>query len=92
MVVTRERAIASIVSSKFGIAVRDVERRLVFWRDLEANCVDMAEIGFAVEEAFDFEVTDDDLDGLRTVGDVHDLVARRLTADPGVDVPLAMAA
>jgi acyl carrier protein len=87
-----EKTIAGIVSAKFGIPVQDVDCGTVFWRDLSADGVDMAELGFAIEDEFGFEIFDDEMDRLRTVADLRSLVEMRL-ADSECDAEcMAMAA
>jgi acyl carrier protein len=47
--------------------------------DLGADSLDVVELVMAIEEAFDIEVSDEDAEAMRTVGDVESYVARRLS-------------
>jgi len=38
--------------------------------DLEADSLDVVDIVMSLEEEFDVEVSDDDIEGLKTVGDI----------------------
>ncbi len=52
----------------------------LFGDDLEADSLDLTELVMALEDQFGIEVPEDDLEGIRTVGDAVDLVVARLAA------------
>lgn len=45
--------------------------------DLGLDSLDIVELGVRIEEAFDIEVTDDDLEAVTTVGDLVELIERK---------------
>lgn len=45
--------------------------------DLGLDSLDIVELGCRIEEAFDIEVTDDDLEAVTTVGDLVELIERK---------------
>lgn len=49
--------------------------------DLEADSLDLVELAMALEEELKLEIPDDQLDGIRTVGDAVEFVAGRLGAE-----------
>lgn len=44
--------------------------------DLGLDSLDIVELGFRIEEAFDIEVSDDDLEAVTTVGDLVELIEK----------------
>lgn len=49
--------------------------------DLEADSLDLVELAMALEEELKLEIPDDDLEGIRTVGDAVEFVAEKLGDD-----------
>ncbi len=49
-----------------------------FADDLDADSLDLVELVMALEEAFDIEVPEEDLDGIATVGQAYKMVESKL--------------
>ena len=49
-----------------------------FADDLEADSLDLVELVMALEETFDIEVDETELEGISTVGEAFDLVSSKL--------------
>ncbi|HEX4906299.1 MAG TPA: acyl carrier protein [Acidimicrobiales bacterium] len=49
-----------------------------FADDLDADSLDLVELVMALEEAFDIEVPEEELEGIETVGQAFDLVKGKL--------------
>jgi len=49
-----------------------------FGEDLDADSLDLVELVMALEEEFDVEVPEEDLEGIETVGQAYDLVVSKL--------------
>jgi acyl carrier protein len=49
--------------------------------DLEADSLDLVELAMALEEELSLEIPDEDLEGIRTVGDAVDFIAERVSAE-----------
>ena len=49
-----------------------------FGDDLDADSLDLVELVMALEEAFDVEIPEEDLEGVETVGQAYDLIAGKL--------------
>jgi acyl carrier protein len=49
-----------------------------FGDDLDADSLDLVELVMALEEAFDIEVPEEDLEGVETVGQAYKLVQSKL--------------
>ena len=45
-----------------------------FGDDLDADSLDLVELVMALEEAFDIEVPEEDLEGVETIGQAYELV------------------
>ena len=49
-----------------------------FGDDLDADSLDLVELVMALEEAFDVEIPEEDLEGVETVGEAYKLVQTKL--------------
>ena len=49
-----------------------------FKEDLDADSLDLVELVMALEEEFDVEVPEEELEGVETVGQAYDLVVAKL--------------
>jgi acyl carrier protein len=54
-----------------------------FKEDLDADSLDLVELVMGLEERFDIEVPEDDLEGVTTVGQAVDLVLAKVAALEG---------
>ena len=54
-----------------------------FGDDLDADSLDLTELVMALEDRFDIEVPEDDLENVRTIGNAVDLVLAKVTASAG---------
>lgn len=57
-----------------------VTKEASFGEDLEADSLDLAEFVMGLEDEFDVEVEEDELEGVTTVGQAFDLVSAKLAA------------
>jgi len=71
------REIAAEVLSVDAAAVTETAR---FKEDLEADSLDLVELVMGLEERFDIEVPEEDLEGVTTVGLAVDLVLAKVGA------------
>jgi acyl carrier protein len=55
-----------------------VTREARFAEDLDADSLDLVELVMALEETFDIEVDETELEGIATVGQAFDLVSSKL--------------
>jgi len=49
-----------------------------FGDDLEADSLDLVEVVMSLEDRFDLKIPEDDLDGVKTIGEAADVVVARL--------------
>ncbi len=70
--------IRAIIAEQFGIDEEEISMDTNILEDLEADSLDIVELSMAIEGEFDLEeMQEEDLKGLRTVGDLVDLVANK---------------
>jgi acyl carrier protein len=64
----------SIVAEQLGVEPDQVVRDAEFIADLNADSLDMVELVMSLEEEFGVEISDEDVEGIRTVGDAVDYI------------------
>ncbi len=79
----RDEALAAL--REVAVDVLSVEPDAVtedarFKEDLDADSLDLVELVMALEERLDVSVPEEDLEGVKTVGQAVDIVLSRLTA------------
>jgi acyl carrier protein len=60
------------------VAPEQVTMEARFGDDLDADSLDLVELVMALEEAFNVEVPEEELDGIETVGQAYELVTGKL--------------
>ncbi|MBU7599271.1 acyl carrier protein [Streptomyces sp. P38-E01] len=68
--------LADIVNEIAGIPTEDVQLDKSFTDDLDVDSLSMVEVVVAAEERFDVKIPDDDVKGLKTVGDAVDYILK----------------
>ena len=69
-----------LVSDQLGVDVSKMKSEANIIDDLGADSLDVVELVMAIEETFDIEVSDEEAEVLRTVGDVEKFVVGRVAA------------
>ena len=69
--------IRSIVADQLGVELGDCTADARILDDLGADSLDVVELVMALEDAFDIEVADDDVEQIRTIGEVEKYVSAR---------------
>jgi acyl carrier protein len=72
--------IREIVAGQLGVEADEVVAEASILDDLGADSLDVVELVMALEEEFDIEVPDEDVEGMRTVADVESYVSTRVLA------------
>ncbi len=71
--------LAEIVAEQFGTQVDDITMDTTFDGDLNADSLDIVELSMALEEEFGVaEMSEDDLSGVTTVGDLVKYLQNKL--------------
>ena len=62
--------IKSIIGEQFGIAEDEITADTVLMEDLDADSLDLIDLAMSLEDCFEVEVPDEELENFRTVGDI----------------------
>ncbi|MBN2479226.1 MAG: acyl carrier protein [Parachlamydiales bacterium] len=65
-----EQEVIDIIVEQLGVDAADVKREKSFVEDLNADSLDLTELIMTFEERFGFEISEEDAEKLKTVGDV----------------------
>lgn len=66
--------ICTLVADQLGVDIGDVTPDASILDDLGADSLDVVELVISLEEAFDIEVQDEEVEGMRTIGDIQQFV------------------
>ena len=61
--------VKSIIVEQLGVPAEDVKEEASFIEDLGADSLDIVELIMALEEEYDIEISDEDAEKIKTVGD-----------------------
>ena len=78
MATTYER-LKKIVVEQLGVDEEDVKPEASFVDDLNADSLDLVELIMSLEEEFSTEISDEDAERIRTVGDAVEYIDERTT-------------
>lgn len=66
--------ILQIIAEQFNIDKDELTEDMNFQDDLNADSIELVELVMTIEEEFETEVSEEDLEKLKTIGDVIDYV------------------
>ncbi len=72
-----EQEVIDIVVEQLGVDADDVTLEKSFIEDLNADSLDSTELIMTFEERFDFEISEEEAEKLKTVGDVVNYIKGR---------------
>jgi acyl carrier protein len=72
-----QQEIVDIIVEQLGVDASDVTSEKSFVEDLNADSLDLTELIMTFEERFSFEISEEDAEKLKTVGDVIDYIEKR---------------
>lgn len=75
-----EERMAGLIVEQLGVAEEEVSSSASFFDDLGADSLDIVELVMSMEEEFDVEIADEDVEKMRTIGDALDYLRNRLQA------------
>lgn len=70
--------IQEIISVQFNLEKEDINRDTSFEDDINADSLDLVELIMAIEDEFDLEVEDENMENINTVGDVVEYISKVL--------------
>ena len=69
-----------LVCDQLGVHPSEMSAEASILEDLGADSLDVVELVMAMEEAFDIEISDEEAEDMRTVGDVEQYITARVPA------------
>ncbi len=72
-----EQKVKEIIAKELKLDEKEITPEANFIDDLGANSLDVVEIIMAMEEAFDLEIPDDDVENITIVRDVIDYIKQK---------------
>lgn len=76
-IMSLEQEVIDIVVEQLGVDKEDVTPQKSFVEDLNADSLDLTELIMTFEEKFGFEISEEDAEKLKTVGDVIRYIERK---------------
>ena len=73
-----ESRMTGLITEQLGVSKDEVALNASFLDDLGADALDIVELVMSMEEEFDVEIPDDDVERLRTIGDAIVYLKERL--------------
>ncbi len=70
--------IIKIIATQFNVEESSITMDTSFKDDLNADSLDLVELVMALEDEFELEVEDDDVDNIKTVGDAKAYIKSKL--------------
>ena len=83
MAQSREEVVGTmkeVLASELGVDADKVTADARFKEDLDADSLDLVEVVLAFKQKSGFEIPDDEIAGVKTVGEAADLVIAKQTA------------
>lgn len=70
--------VIELIATQFNLDEGDIDLDTSFKDDLNADSLDLVELIMALEDEFNLEVEDEDVDSIKTVGDAIDYIKSSL--------------
>lgn len=70
--------IKQMLADQLDANVEDMTMETKIGEDLGADSLDVVELLMAIEEEFDVEIPDEDIEGLKTIGDVVEYIQNKI--------------
>lgn len=67
-----------LISDQLDIVMDEITEDKSFRDDFNADSLDLVELIMAIEDEFGIEISDEDFEGVKTVGDALDFLEKRI--------------
>ena len=84
-----EKKVIFIVAEQLGVNSKEIKKTSSFVDDFNADSLDLTELIMSFEEAFGFEISEEESEKLRMVGDVIAFINDKLPPENNDKPPLA---
>ena len=68
--------ICALVADQLGVDIAEITPEASILDDLGADSLDVVELVMSLEDTFDIEVPDEEVESMRTIGDIQQYVCR----------------
>ncbi len=69
--------ITEIIRDQLGLEDAKIERETSLMKDLEVDSLDAVEVIMKIEDEFDIEIPDEDINAFKNLGDIADYVKNK---------------
>lgn len=70
--------VRKVIAEHLGINEAEIELGSKFQEDLGVDSLDIFEIAMELEEEFDLEISNEDLEGIKTIGNLVDYISSKV--------------
>ena len=70
--------VKEVLTEQLGVDESEITEEASFQEDLNADSLDLVEAVLALEEEWNIEIPEEEMDGVKTVGQAVELVAQKL--------------
>jgi len=78
-----EKKVMELSADQAGVAMEQIQRVTHYVNDLNFDSLDTVELAMSLEDEFEISMKDEDIDGIKTVGDAVDYVVRHVGEGEG---------
>ncbi len=69
--------VKEVLVEQLGVDEGDINEQASFQEDLDADSLDLVELIMELEDQFEVKISDEDAQGIQTVGNAVDYIAKR---------------
>ncbi len=70
--------VKELVSVQFNLAEEDLDEDTSFMDDLHADSIDLVHLAMTLEDEYEIELEDEDIENIKTIGDTVDYIENKL--------------
>ena len=70
--------LSALIAEQFGVDASEITEETSFVGDLGADSLDIVDLVMSLEEEFDTEIPDEEIENIKTVGDVVKYIEERI--------------